>query len=185
MIFLAVSLLFERSFIARLYDEYAEQMYYAAFKILNDKSEAEDALHNAFENIMKYPGKIKELNDHQLAKYLNVVVRNSANKIYNQRKQNKINLIDVEELEHIASSDLYEPETVFFHKYSFTEMAKKINQLDEIYQDVIFASVVHNFNNKRIEKILSLKEETVRKRLYRGKKQLEELIRKEQEINEK
>ena len=48
--------------------------------------------------------------------------------------------------------------------------------MKENYRDIFMLKYVHGFENEEIAKLLRIKEETVRQRISRGKKMLEEKL---------
>ena len=88
----------------RIYLAHRQTMYYAAFRILKDVHEAEDAVHQAFLRIIDRLDKINDAECHKTRAYLVVITESAAIDIYRKRKQARI--VSYEELEVYISSNM-------------------------------------------------------------------------------
>ena len=76
----------DKGFIERLYKEYEQELFSAAYQILKNNSDAEDAVHEAFLSAVKNIHKLRTFSCHELRLYMIVIVRNAAKRIYNKGK---------------------------------------------------------------------------------------------------
>ena len=72
---------------SELYHEYKKKMLYAAYQILHDQDKSEDAVQQAFINIINQFSVIKKLNPQQIKPYFITAAKNTA-KIYYVQKKN-------------------------------------------------------------------------------------------------
>lgn len=77
----------KRDKLEKLYITYRKELFYVAYRILNDYQEAEDILQSAFIKIAKYLDKISEIECKKTRAYLVIIVRNLSFDCYNQRKK--------------------------------------------------------------------------------------------------
>ena len=78
----------DKSKFETIYYEYRERMFSAAFDILNNNEDAEDAVHNAFIGIAKNMKSIGEVKSNRTLSYCIKAAKNSAINIFNKKKQN-------------------------------------------------------------------------------------------------
>lgn len=87
-------------YVEKLYLELKDDMLYVANKILHNQDDAEDAVHMAFENIIKHLQRIQNLqniNDEsgrKSAAYCIVIVRNISRRMYNNSKAKEVSPLD-------------------------------------------------------------------------------------------
>jgi len=157
--------------IERLYNQYGKLMFHVANKILKDKYSAEDAVQQAFIRIANNLHKINEQNGHETKNFMVIIIRNVSINIYNE--QNKIATIEIDDLDLV--DDEKSIENIIMSNENLNHLIQLIQNLKPIYQDVILLRY-QNYTHKEISEILKIKEQTVRKRLERGKKKLRKLL---------
>ncbi len=166
----------DRDKFERIYLKYSRLMKYVSYQILKDDFLAEDAVHNAFLNIINHLDQIDEVDCHKTKGFCIVVVENISKKLYNARKRE--NTIDFEDVDYEITdgknlnSDIEE-------KISSEEIAEKIGSLPEIYRDVLMLKVLHGCNDKEIGRILDISPSAVRKRMERARIRMRQVIENE------
>ena len=100
-----------------------------------------------------------------------IIIRNVSINIYNE--QNKIATIEIDDLDLV--DDEKSIENIIMSNENLNHLIQLIQNLKPIYQDVILLRY-QNYTHKEISEILKIKEQTVRKRLERGKKKLRKLL---------
>lgn len=155
----------------RLYHQYRQTMYRAAYSILQDAHEAEDAVHMAFEKIIDHLEKINENDCHKTKAFLVIVVESAAIDLYRKRKRG--HGVPYEELEPFVEdgtgSDHAEKDAV----------SRAIARLPVAYSTVLRLKYSHGYENREIAAILKISEDNVRQRIFRAKKRLAELLEEE------
>lgn len=153
----------------KLYLEYRQTMYCAAFRILQDVHEAEDAVHQAFLKIIGHLEKINENDCHKTRAFLVIVVENAAIDIYRRRK--KGGAVSFEEIGPVLAGN----EDAGHNN----AIIRAICRLPAAYSTVLRLKYSHGYENEEIAAILNISEENVRQRLSRGKKKLALLLEEE------
>ncbi len=156
--------------IERLYNTYRYAMYSVAYSILKDKFLAEDSVQQAFVRIidnLRNIDKIDEESFHKTRSFLTVICRNIAFDIYNK----KTNLNSDDLLQQTPDSS-YEPSQIIINKESVRTIINEIKKMKPIYQDVMLLRYSHGYSNEEIAMLLAISNDSVRKRLERGKAQL-------------
>lgn len=135
-------------------------MYRIASSILQNDEDVADAIQ---ETLLVCWEKIKTLRDDSYFRtWLTRILINQCNDILRKRKLT----ISVDDVPEIAVTDNY-----------YNDDWKNITKLlDEKYRTVIELFYVEELTTREISKVMGISEDNVRKRLSRGRKQLEALI---------
>lgn len=152
----------ERSKFTKLYHKYAKLMKYVAMQKLGDEQLAEDAVHNAFLNIIRSFCTIDEVECHKTKRLLVIVTENAAVDILRNRTRHP--QASFEELEPVLS---VEPDLL--EGLVLEELTERIAALPPIYRDVLELKAYHGLNDKQIAVALDVGHATVRKRLQRAR----------------
>ena len=146
--------------IGNLIIENTQSMYRVAFGILKNDEEIYDAISNTTIIVFE---KIYTLKKEEFFKtWLIRILINECYKIYNQNK--KIVYLENLNQESIAYND----------KYSNFELKNYIKKLDPDFKEIVMLYYFEDFSVKDIAKILKIPEGTVKSRLSRAGKELEQ-----------
>lgn len=163
----------EKSKFEQIYNYYKQTMFYVAKNILKDEFLSEDAVHDAFMSIAKNMDNISDAVCPRTKGYVVIIVRNiSLNML---KKQNST--VDIDDYDEIISDDLSLEDEVL-SKISFDFIVERITDLPVIYKDVLYLTYVEDLNTQQISRLISISNESVKKRLQRGRKKLAENIGK-------
>lgn len=158
-----------------LYRSYHKQMLIVASRILRDSNDAEDAVQDALLGIARNIASLRSMDERSLRAYVLTTAKNAALKILNRNQK-------AEETERILELNYSESETLFqavLNSMDADLLLRAMRQLDPLYRDVLLLTYVRELSLQETAAILGRKEETVRKQLYRGRKLLVDLCRKE------
>ena len=158
----------ERRISGLLYSEHKLTMFRAAYAILKDCYLAEDAVHNAFENVSGHLDQLSDIKSTGTASYLIITVQNAAKKIYNKRKplQDSVDVQDkMYELRNATDT-----EDKLIDGFSKELISKCLKQMDPQYSTVLIMKYYLQKDNQKIAKALGLSQGAVRKRLERARK---------------
>ena len=157
------------SFIENCYELYEQKMFRVALSVLHDESLAEDAVQDAFLQLIKHKVFFPKADSDGCKRYIITVIKNASINIYNKRKnENKI-VSYSENLEEVISSEAVEPDITTNEGAVCTPL---INSLPEKYQDVVDCLVVREYSVRQTADKLGITEANVRKRYERAKKLL-------------
>lgn len=169
--------------IEKLYNKHKTMMYKEAYRILKDNPLAEDAVHQSFVKIMKNHKNIDFKDGNKTRNLLLIIARNTAIDIYKSRlylNQNS-NSLDFELNENDdAPVDYVEPSKVVIDKETINIVVKAIENLPEIYRDVLLLEKVHGNTKEEIAELLNISYETTKKRSLRARKMLAEALEREE-----
>lgn len=157
-----------------LYKRYAPLLKHVACQKLGDEQLAEDAVHNAFLNIIKNFHKIEDETSHKTRHFLVVVTENAA--IDMLRKARHMSRVDFEDIAPTLSTT-----EELLDGIAVRELAELIKALPEIYRTALELRVYHGMSEKRIAATLDISYAAARKRLERARAMLAANIKKQQE----
>lgn len=155
-----------------LYEKYYKLMLYIAIQVLQDQMEAEDAVHTACIKVIRNLDKVDEVESPRTKRFLLTIIKHTA--IDMVRKKKRERNISLEELEEWQLPAEY--------KDGFAQLPEEnrillaIKHMPELYRDVFLLKYSSGFENREIADILGISEDSVRKRISRGKKKLEDLL---------
>lgn len=158
----------EKSKFESLYFKYRYLMFHIANDILKDDYLAEDAVHKAFEKIMKNLDKIYDVECPKTKGFIVIVVKHVAIDFY--RKRIRENLVELNQNEEVRGGGL-NVEQVVIDKIEHP-LTRAILLLPQHYSEIILLKYSHDYTEKQIADLVGLSEENVKKRLQRAKKKL-------------
>lgn len=165
----------EQSKFEQIYEAYRSLMYYAAYEILHNQQDAEDAVHDAFLRIIKNMDKIQAPVCPKTKSYIVTITENRAIDLY--RRQKRHPEVEYEDgvkgiqVEYTGGNDL----------------ARSIGKLPPKYRQVLILKYRHGYSPREIARILGISEANVKKLDQRAKAKLERICEEEglSEINSK
>lgn len=156
----------KRKFVA-VYEQYHEKMEKIALHILGSQHDAEDAVQNAFLQIIRHFEKIYEIPCEELPFWIISIVKNEALMIL-RKKRNVVPLEDWDSFEQSADSTT-----------GYTELVELFRQLPETYRAVLEMKLLIGYTDREITQKLGLSETAVSSRASRGRALLRKLVEKE------
>ncbi len=169
----------DRDKFTRLYEKYKHFMWYIAKGVLKDDYLAEDAVHEAFLTVVHHLNNIIEAEEGKTKSFLAAVVRCRAIDIL--RKKNKAEIISIEDVEdYLSDSEALLEEYISEENYQI--LLKCVSMLDEKYRLVFELKYLHELTDNEASKILGISSKTVNVRMYRARKKLQEMLKKEVEV---
>lgn len=158
----------EKDKFTQIYNEYKNLMLNSAYSILHDKSDAEDAVHEAFLRILKNLHKIDEVFCPKTQHFIVIIVQNVAKTLI--KRKNKIKKFElIEDITGIKRNTVEEESDAKF-------VAQCIKNMPETYRDVLVLKHLNNCSTTEIAKILGISKYAVEKRLQRAKKMLGDML---------
>lgn len=148
--------------LGQIYDKYKRKMYAAAFSVLKDQSDAEDAIQNS---VLKLANVIDELDgkpDGIICGYLITVARNEAYNII--RAKDKAETLDTFD----NMPDKNDPTVTVTEGAEFEFAVSVMQTMDEKYRAPLYLRYVMSFSLKDTAKQLGRNEATVRSQISRG-----------------
>lgn len=151
----------------QIYLHYRKQMYYAAYCILKNEQDAEDAVHQAFVSIAENIEKISEVVCPKTRGFCVTIVENKAIDLY--RKRQRIIPIDLADMIPAVSGD-----------YPGTgRLGRCMAKLPPSYRHVLVLRHFHGYRYKEISQILGITTANALKIDQRAKARLKKICKEE------
>lgn len=157
-----------------LYEKYAPLMKSVALKKLRNEQQAEDAVHDAFVNIIKSFCEIDDITSHKTKRLLVIVTEHVAIDIL--RKNSRITHVEFEKIAPTLAitQDMLD-------NIAAKELAQVIANLPDIYRTVLELRAYHGLSDQQIAKVLDISHVAARKRLERARALLAAKLQKQEE----
>lgn len=150
-----------------LYTNYRGLMFHVARRILGNDQDAEDAVHNAFEKIIKQIEKISHPDSPKTKAFVVTIVENKAIDLYRQKARR-------------PAQELWEEaEGVQVDYHGDDGLARCILALPARYREWILLKYDHGYETAELAALLGLSLDAAYKLDQRAKKKLEALCREE------
>ena len=151
----------------QIFELYGRLMYYIAYQILKDEFRAEDAVQEAFLRIAKKPDCISDPYSRRTKAFLSALIRNVAVDMVRQQ------------VREIPKAEDEWPDLEASPFTSGVELTDALRSLPERYRSLILLRFDVGYSVKEISDILGMKQDTVRRTLYRAKEWLKKLLESE------
>lgn len=151
-------------YIERVIDSYGKSMLTAAYALLKNTSDAEDAVQEAFIILMQKRPSFKD-SEHEKAWLLRVTINISKNMIKSSRRNN----LPIEE-------------DIPYSQKDKNEILSCVSALPERYRTIIHLYYYEGYSIKEIASILKLPPATVGTRLSRGRNILKTMLKGDFEL---
>ncbi len=173
----------ERSCAEEIFENHYKLIYEVAYKILNNRPDAEDTVDEVMINVMKNIERFLHVSRNDIESQLVIYSRNAAINIYNRNKRRSKHIQSFtyrnedEKLEDIDIADESDSvEDIVISKETAEIVSKYLHQLSEEYQDVIELVYGMGYTNVEAARVLHITPNAVGMRLFRAKKKLLSLV---------
>ena len=144
-------------------------MEQTALRILKDPHDAEDAVQNAFLQVIRNFDALLEIPCKKRIFWCISIVKNEALAILRKKKKT---ILIIEELEENPAAGVEEA-------MSYKEVVRLFAQLPETYRSVLEMKMILGYSGKEIAKSMGLTENAVNVRITRGRAMLREIAGRE------
>ena len=151
----------------RLYDQYSKAMYNLAYRILNNREDAEDILQEAFIECFRSISSFRF--ESTFGAWLKRIV---VNKCINHLKKKKTDLTFCETLPSVAVDEEEEP------LYDTKEIFRGIERLPDGYRIILTLYLLEGYDHSEISQILGISESTSKSQYSRAKEKLKHILPK-------
>ena len=159
----------------QLYNQYCNGMYSVAKRFVKHDAEAEDVVQDAF---IKAFTKLHQYNaEVTFGAWLKRIVVSTSIDALKSKKQRLVELDDV----HLKVVDTdNDDKWLADDTVSIQDIKEAINQLSDKYKYVVMLYLIEGYDHQEISEILKISEVASRTQLYRGKLQLQKLLKQKQ-----
>lgn len=153
----------DRQKFTAIYEQYHVHLEDVAMGILKNQNDAEDAVHNAFMQIIRHFQKVSGIPCEELPFWLISIVKNESLMILRKRRR----VVPLSDLENLADAARSVTE--------YTELVELFRQLPAIYRSVLEMKMLFGYSDRDISKRLRISETAVSTRANRGRAILREI----------
>lgn len=157
-----------------LYDAHSKTVYWAAYKVLNDKNAASDAMQNVFLNACRHIEKLGELDENQQRAWLYRAAVNNSIDIIRKNKR----LVSTEDIGVYTPSSSDNPEEMAEKNELIAGVRDALNKLPDKYKEPLYLYYFADLDYRQITQLLSLNEGTLKSRMSRARGLLENILKK-------
>lgn len=151
----------------RLYNQYAKAMYNIAYRMLNNREDAEDILQETFVDCFR------NINSFRFESTFGAwLKRILINKCINHLQKKRIDLTLTDELPNIVYEE--EDETV----YDISKITRGIEMLPDGYRVILSLYLLEGYDHSEIAQILGISESTSKSQYSRAKEKLRSQLSK-------
>ena len=155
----------------QLYLQYADAMYNICKRILQNQTEAEDALQDGFIKIFENLHQFR--NESSIGSWMKQIITNTCLTIL---KKKKINWQELDEKSEGKSDSENESEDNAPNNFSIEQIKNAIEQLPNGYRVVFNLFMFENYSHLEIAKMLEITESTSKSQLFKAKNKLKEIL---------
>lgn len=166
----------EQTEFERLYLKHRSKMYHIALSKLNNNTDAEDAVHEAFLRAAKNFQRIMKIPCNKRGAFLDVIVRNVAVDMFKARTKQGDSLDDEDAPMPVDTATPVDEAAL--GAISAEELMSFISTLPEALRDVLTLSAFSDMSNKEIAAFLGISENHAAVRLFRARKAVAEFIKR-------
>lgn len=160
-----------------IYLTYEQKMFTVAYGILRHKENAEDAVHDAFEVIIRKLDVIEDVHSQKAWNYIMVIVKNKAIRIYNKVKNKKETMSDdYNLLMDMMQDELSDVEAKVEEDDIVEILAHMILELPDRCRDVLYLHYYNELSYADVAQVLEMTEENARQIARRSRKMLAEKL---------
>jgi RNA polymerase sigma factor (sigma-70 family) len=155
-----------------LYQQYSKAMYNTSLRIVNNASDAEDVLQEAFMDAFRFLGDFNYKST--FGAWLKRIV---INKSINVLRKRKADFLDIETttVADVPNEEVLDEENI---QLKVAEVKKAVTLLPNGYRTVLTLYLFEGYDHEEIADIMRISESTVRTQYHRAKQKLLHIIKK-------
>lgn len=153
-----------------IYIKYRKLMFKAAFEMLGNVQDAEDAVQDAFIRLLNNLEKIGETDCPQTRNFCVIITRNVC---FNKLRRNA----PLEIPETLSSED--NVEETFFSEIGVESLERALRRLSPNYRDILYLTVYEELSLHKAAELLGITYENAKSRVKRARKKLAEILKED------
>lgn len=158
--------------IEEYYKKFRYNCLHLAFSILKDQGRAEDAVHDAFEAVLRHKNQYSALLPENFHKLILVIVKN---KCLDMMRRNKREVLMEEWMPQEADTENHVEEEAM-KGAEIQRMIRCIGKLDEKSKKILMLRFALGLSYREIAMVMGMREKTVEVRIARAKKKIRVLM---------
>ena len=162
----------ERDIVNELYTGYSRRFYAIAFQKLNNSTEAEDAIQEAFLRIASKPDGLLNCAPEKRVSYVDVVIRNVAVEMFRKRTAHETVELDEEMPDSSCSV-----EDIALGRISEADLIDFIMTIPQAKREALLLRAYAHLSNSEIAEALDITEAAARKRISDAMKLIKDHVK--------
>ncbi len=158
----------------QLYEQYARAMFNICLRMLNNTSDAEDMLQEAFFQVFKSIGTYR--GEASIGAWIKRIV---INKCLNHLKKKKFYFEDIEQVE-VGEEEKVDENA---HELTVEKVREAIRRLPEGYRLVLTLYLFEDYSHKEIAQSLGISESTAKTQYMRAREKVRQMVKEQIDIN--
>lgn len=169
----------EKDFLRELFETYKDEMFYAAYAILESKQDAEDMVQDTLLALIPYLSKMKKDPPQKNWNFIVTIVKNNSFNRYKKKKRQADRELPITE-EILKDVENVEFDTKVLEIEQRDFLMHFLEQMSEGYQDILLLRYYHNLSAAEIGELVGKSPDTVRHIIHRAKKKLQCMMEEEE-----
>lgn len=158
----------DRVFMITLYEQYRKAMYYRAFDVLKEHTEAEDAVHDALVRLISRTAMLRTMPKEQLFPYVIITAQTAA--IDRWRSRGKVHLGADADIADSHCGTEKDRTGAFIDMERVDLLSRGLEKLTEQDRNILIYRYIMEMTDEEIAKQLGIKPESVRMYLTRARR---------------
>lgn len=171
----------QRNELEEFYKENLNCLLNVAYMNLHSSSDAEDAVQEAFQEIVRDPDYFFSVDPNKRVAFMIAVVRNISAEMFNNKLKRPLEELDEEQA---YDDNPFSFEDGMIEKVSRDQLKHVIKSLSPLQRDALTFRYLLGYSTAETAKRLKISEAAVKKRLRLAKEHIREYIRKEETLYE-
>lgn len=163
----------ESDFFREIYENYKNEMYHVAYGILQNRHDAEDAVHEAFMAVFANIGRMVQNSPKKNRNYILTIVKNKAYNLYKSKKRQAEKEIGEEALEDVFAE---EPDRKIMEMEKKEFLKEMLGKMNPSYRDILLLQYYHGLGVAEVAEELGKTPDNVRHMSMRAKRRLKEML---------
>ncbi len=165
---------FDLELINKLFEKYEQMMFDVALRILQNRSDAEDVVQDAFSWLINNPKAISQITENEQSFYLAGMVKHISLNYIKKKKRHPLENID--EYEELASN--YSVDETALENITIEEIKQALSELSASDYSLMYLYVIMQMKPSEIAKELKIPEKNIRAQVRCAKKRLIKILKR-------
>lgn len=161
-----------------IYMDNYKLMYKAAYDILRNKEDAEDAVHAAFVSLAESFDEIESIDCSKISGLCALISKHKATDM--ARKKKHVSPKSIDEYEWFDNRPEGSPEICFDRKEMTRYVKELLAKLPALSKDIMILKYYYGLSYSEISRIVGLNSKTVSMKVYRAKLKIREIVENEE-----